>query len=68
MIRKHQQRVAVLIQTPDSRLETYIPEKDECCLLCCWDYRWDAEEFVYLFQKKSFMLTPPHTCQLPQDK
>lgn len=53
MVIKHQQRAAGLIQVPDSQLETYIPEKDECYLLCCWDYRWDAEECVYLIQKNN---------------
>jgi len=55
MVIKHQQRAAGLIQVPDSQLETYIPEKDECYLLCCWDFRWDAEECVYLIPKKNHL-------------
>jgi len=68
MVIKHQQRAAGLIQVPDSQLETYIPEKDECYLLCCWDFRWDAEECVYLIpKKKSFMLTPAISVNFHQD-
>jgi len=55
MVIKHQQRAAGLIQVPDSQLETHIPEKDECYLLCCWDFRWDAEECVYLIPKKNLV-------------
>lgn len=65
MLIKYQQRAAVLIQAPSSQLKH--PEKDECCLLCCRDDHWDAEECAYLIKKIIYVNTPC-TCQLPQDK
>ncbi len=65
MLIKYQQRAAVLIQASSSQLKH--PEKDECCLLCCRDDRWDAEECAYLIKKIIYVNTPC-TCQLPQDK